>query len=140
MVGKKIDNKWYIRLQKGEEIVSSLTDFCKQNQIALGTISGIGACSPTTLGIFLTKEKKYISKTLTGDMELTSLLGTVSTMNGEVYLHLHATVGDESLQTHSGHLSAATISATGEIVIDASNGTIDREKDEEIGINLWNLL
>lgn len=140
MVGKKIDGKWYIRLQKGEEIISSLLDFCKQNQIYLGTISGIGACSPATLGIFLTKEKKYISKTFTGDMELTSLLGNVTTMNGNIYLHLHATVGDESLNTHSGHLSAATISATGEMVIDSSNGTIEREKNEEIGINIWNLL
>jgi len=140
MVGKKIGNKWFVRLQKGEEIVSSLADFCKQNQISLGTISGIGACSPVTIGLLNTRTKEYNSITFSEDMELASLNGNISTMNGEVYLHLHATFANKDLQAFAGHLSSAIISVTGEIIIDPSDGVIERKKEEAIGINLWNLL
>ncbi len=140
MVGKKIDGRWYVRLQKGEEVISSLQDFCKQNQIQLGTFTGIGACSPVTIGIFLPHEKKYVSKVLTEDVEMVSLLGNVTTMNDEIYIHAHATFAGESLQSFGGHLSNAIVSVTAEIVIEPSTGTIDRERDENIGINVWNLL
>ncbi len=140
MVGKKIAGRWYLRLQKGEEVVSSLQDFCKQNQIQLGTFTGIGACTPVTIGIFLPQDKKYVSKTLTEDMEMTSLLGNVTTMNNEIYIHAHATFAGESLHSYGGHLSSATVSVTAEIVIEPSEGLVDRERDENIGINVWNLL
>ena len=70
-------------------------------------------------------------------MEITSLLGNVSQMNGEVYLHLHITLADENYNVHGGHLTSAVISATGEIIIDTIDGIVDREFDEEVGLNLF---
>lgn len=45
--------------------------------------------------LFKTAEKRYVSATLEEDMELTSLTGNVSSMDGEVYLHLHANFANE---------------------------------------------
>ena len=51
-------------------------------------------------------------------MEITSLVGNVSQMDGEVYLHIHVNIADENNNVFGGHLTSAVISATGEIIID----------------------
>lgn len=60
-------------------------------------------------------------------------------MNGEVYLHLHATIGDSEHRAFGGHFTSASISATCEIIVDAIDGEIERESNEQIGINLYKI-
>ena len=74
------------------------------------------------------------------DHEIASLAGNVTLMNGEVYLHLHATIGGQDNIAYSGHLNSAVISVTCEIFIDAYDGKVDREKNEETGSNLIKFL
>ncbi|NLV75966.1 MAG: DNA-binding protein [Tissierellia bacterium] len=134
---KKFDSKYVIRLEKGEEIVESIKKLCEKEDIKLGTISGIGATNRAVIGLFETNTKEYHSKELTGDMEITSLVGNISQMNGEVYLHIHINLANEENKVFGGHLTSAIISATGEIVIDVIEGVVDRKFDEEVGLNLF---
>ncbi|GAH90072.1 unnamed protein product [marine sediment metagenome] len=133
---KKIGNKWIVRIDKGEEIVETLKQFCKENKIKLGTISGIGATDRVTIGLFNTKNKQYHSQELIGDYEITNLSGNISTMNGEIYLHLHISLADSKYNTYGGHLNSAVISGTGEIVIEEIEDIIERKFNEEVGLNL----
>lgn len=133
---RKFGNKYVVRLEKGEEIVSSLKELSRKEKISLGRISGIGAVGEAEIGYFETKIKEYHSKVLKGDMEILNLNGNISEMNNEVYLHLHITIADDNLNAVGGHLNSAIISATGEIVIDVIEGKVDRELDEDIGLNL----
>lgn len=134
---KKFDSKYVIRLEKGEEIVESIKKLCEKEDIKLGTISGIGAINRAVIGLFETNTKEYHSKELTGDMEITSLVGNISQMDGEVYLHIHINLANEENKVFGGHLTSAIISATGEIVIDVIEGVVDRKFDEEVGLNLF---
>lgn len=134
---RKFENQYVIRLDKGEEVVSSLTRLCKQEKIALASVSAIGATNQVTVGLFDTVNKKYESRTLTGDMEITSLLGTVSLKDGETYLHLHINVADKEQHVFGGHLNEAYISATCEMIVTAINGKVERKLDESIGLNLY---
>lgn len=134
---KKFDSKYVIRLEKGEEIVESIKKLCEKEDIRLGTISGIGATNRAVIGLFETNTKEYHSKELTGDMEITSLVGNISQMDGEVYLHIHINLANEENKVFGGHLTSAIISATGEIVIDVIEGVVDRKFDEEVGLNLF---
>ncbi|MEJ6951215.1 PPC domain-containing DNA-binding protein [Natronospora cellulosivora (SeqCode)] len=133
---KKFANKYVIRMDKGEEIISTLKKFCEENQISLGRVSGIGAVNKASIGLFETKTKEYHSLELSGDHEITSLSGNISKMDGEVYLHLHANLADSSYNTKGGHLSQAFISATGEFIVEEIEGELDRKFSEEIGLNL----
>ena len=72
-----------------------------------------------------------------GDFEIVSLTGTISTMNGEYYCHLHMSAGDENGNVFGGHLNRAVVSVTCEMVINIINGNVDRKYDEETGINLF---
>ena len=134
---KKFGTKYIIRIDKGEEIVATLKQFCIDRNIKLGTVQGIGATNNATIGLFLTETKSYQKKTLTGDMELAPLMGNISTMNGETYLHIHANLCDEENRAYAGHLNEAICSATFEAVIDQIDGEVDREFSEEIGLNLF---
>lgn len=134
---KKFGSKYVIRFDKGEEIVNKLTKFCKKENIKLGSVSAIGATNEVTLGIFNTMDKSYNASTLKGAHEITSLIGNISTMDGEVYLHLHITVSNHNKQVFGGHLNSAVVSATCEMIVDAIDGEVDREFSDEIGLNLF---
>lgn len=133
---KKFGSKYVVRLDKGEDIIVALKEICSREKIKLGTISGIGAVNKAVIGLFETATKVYHSKEYTGDMEITSLSGNLTRQNGEVYLHVHACLGDITYGVFGGHLNSATVSATAEIVIDVIEGSVDRQFSEEIGLNL----
>ncbi len=91
---KKCGNHVIVRIDKDEEIFQTLKRVCGENDITLGSISGIGSTNRATIGLFETTTKKYLSKELAGEYEISHLSGNISTMKGEVYLHLHITLSD----------------------------------------------
>ena len=129
-------SKVLIRLDPGEEIIACMTSICEKEDIRLGIVSGIGAVDKATVGLFNPATKKYFSATLEKYFEVTCLTGNISQMNGEVYLHLHATLADIEHKSFGGHLNAATVSATAEIWIDIVEGSADRQLSETVGLNL----
>lgn len=137
MESRRFGAKYVIRLDKGEEIVETLTKFCKEKNIRLGMIIGIGAVNDVTIGYFDPETKRYRSKKLSGNFEVIPLIGDVSTMKGEPYLHLHISLADKHLKTTAGHLNSATVSTTLEITLSSIDGTVEREFKEDIGLNLY---
>lgn len=132
---KQFNNKVIIRVDKGEELVDCLKTICKKLDIKLGSVIGIGSTDKVTIGLLNTKTKKYQSKEFIGDHEITSLVGNITTMNGEVYLHLHLTICNIEHKAIGGHLTSAIISATFEGIIDIIQGQITREYNDEVGLN-----
>lgn len=136
---KRFGNKFIVRMDKGEEIVETLKHFCKEKGIKLGSITGIGATNKATIGLFDAETKKYHSKELIGNYEIAPLIGNISTMNGEVYLHIHVNLCDSNHNSFGGHLSSAIVSATFEAIIDKIDGEVERKFDDEIGLNLYKI-
>lgn len=134
---KRFKDKYLVRLERGEEIVESVTKLCKEEGIRLGRVTGIGATNKVKIGLFNVETKEYHSTELEGDMEITNLSGNISTMDGGVYIHLHITVCDEDNKAFGGHLNMAVISATCEMIIDVIDGNVDREFNDEVGLNLF---
>ena len=125
------------RIDKGEEILEQLKVIAEKEAIKLASVSALGATDDITVGVFRTGEKKYYANHFTGDMEIVSLTGTVSTMDGAFYPHLHMSAGDTEGHVFGGHLNRAVISATCEMVIRVIDGQVDRKFDENIGLNLF---
>ena len=94
---------------------------------------------PTWSSCYKPKEKKYYANEFKGDYEIVSLTGTINTMNGEYYSHMHLSAGNDQGEVFGGHLNKAIVSATCEMVIQVINGQVDRYFDEEIGLNLLKL-
>lgn len=134
---KKFNNTYVVRIEKDEEVINKITELCNKENIKLGSITGIGATDKLTIGLFDTTSKKYHKTTLTGPMEITSLMGNISTKDGETYLHLHINVCNSDMHVYGGHLNECYISATCELHIIKIDGEVDRYFDESIGLNLY---
>jgi predicted DNA-binding protein with PD1-like motif len=136
---KQFGNKVVVRIDKGEEIVDALKTICKKLDIKLGSIVGIGATDKVTIGLLNTKTKKYQEKEFTGDHEIAPLVGNITILNGEVYLHLHVTICNVEHKAVGGHLTSAVVSAMFEGIIDIIDGQVTREYNDEVGLNLLKL-
>ena len=88
------------------------------------------------MGVFKTDDKKYLPNDFSGSFEIVSLTGTINTMDGAFYCHLHMSAGNDKGEVFGGHLNRAVVSATCEMVVNILEGTVDRYYDEQIGLNL----
>ena len=86
--------------------------------------------------MFDTQKMQYLPNHFTGDHEIVSLTGTINTMDGAFYCHLHMSAGNDKGEVFGGHLNRAVVSATCEMVVNILEGTVDRYYDEQIGLNL----
>ena len=134
---RKFDSTIIARIDKGEEILEKVKEIALKENIKLASISALGAVNDFTVGVFKTDEKKYYSNSFQEYFEITSLTGTINTMNGEFYTHIHMSAGNEKGEVFGGHLNRAVVSATCEMVITIIDGSVDRYFDEEIGLNLF---
>ena len=132
-------NKILLVLEKGDEILQSIYTVINEANIKFGWINGIGAAENITLGAYPLKLKDYIKKEFKGEFELTSLMGNISTKNGNPFVHIHANISDEECNAYGGHLFSGTITATAELVILLSDSVINRKESSQIGLYLWNL-
>ncbi len=137
---RKFGNTLIARIDRGEEILESVKRIALAENIKLASISALGAVDDFTVGVYNVEEKKYYSNSFTGSFEIVSLTGTINTMNGEFYAHLHMSAGNDRGEVFGGHLNKATVSATCEMVITLINGRVDREYDEITGLNLFKFL
>lgn len=131
-------NDVVLRIQKGEEILTCLKEVCEKEYITLGSVTGLGAVGEVTLGVFNRENFAYEKQTYTGDMEIASCVGNISTMEGKNYLHIHMVVGNVTDGIcHAGHLNRAVVSLTGEFILHKIEGTVEREYSPEVGLNLF---
>ncbi|MGI6232359.1 MAG: PPC domain-containing DNA-binding protein [Prevotella sp.] len=136
---KKIDNKYIVSIDNHEEIVNALSTFCKDRNIQSGIINGIGAIGSLTLRFFNPKTKAYVDKTFEEQMEISNLIGNISSLNDEVYLHLHITVGRSDYSALAGHLLAATLNGAGEFIVEDFGEKVNRVFDPDLGLNVYDL-
>ena len=134
---RRFNNTIVARIDKGEEILSQIKEIALKENIKLANVNALGVTNNFVVGVFKTAEKKYYSNEFKGDFEIVSLTGTINTMNGEFYTHIHMSAGNDKGEVFVGHLNKAIVSATCEMVINIIDGTVDRYADEEIGLNLF---
>ena len=137
---RSFGNTYVVRLDRGEEILASLTELCKKEEILLGSVNGLGAADHAVVGLYDVEKQFYHKTEVNGAMEIASLHGNISTMNGETYLHLHIALADETTGIRGGHLNECRISATCEMFVEKLEGRIEREKSPEVGLNMYKFL
>ena len=132
---KRFGNTVVVRMDKGEEIVEQVKQVALKENIKLAQVSALGATNDVEVGLFDTQKMQYLPNHFTGDHEIVSLTGTINTMNGEYYSHLHMSAAGKDGSVVGGHLKRAMISVTCEMVITLIDGVVDREFVAELGLN-----
>lgn len=135
------DQKYYVRLDKGDEIISSLCSLCEKENIKTAQIQGIGGCESAKVGVFDPERRVYRQREIEQLLEMVSLDGNVTFYENKPYIHAHAAFAyhgeDKKPEILSGHLLEAVIGLTGEIVLTPAAGCISRKYIEELGIRIW---
>ena len=93
---RRFENTIVARFDRGEEITAQLRALCEKENIRLASVEALGATDEFTVGVYNVDEHQYHALTFTGAHEIVSLTGTVNTMNGEYYSHLHMSAANES--------------------------------------------
>ena len=128
------------RMERGEEILTQLKNIAEKENIKLAEVRALGAIDDFTVGCYDVNEQKYYKNHFTFPAEITMLYGNITTMDGKYYAHIHLTAADKEGHAFGGHLNEARIFATGELFIRVLDGTVEREKDERIGLNVFRFL
>ena len=139
MRSQKLGSVLAVRVDRGEELLGGLKAACLKHGVKAGVVTGIGATDDFTVGVYDVETRVYRALDYKGPHEIVSLVGNITTKNGEYYAHLHMSAGNETGALVGGHLNRAVISATSEIFITLIDGTVERETDEETGLNLLSL-
>ena len=139
MKAKKTDNGYFLRIDKGEEIISTITSFIISEKIQSGTIAGIGALTNVTLGYFNRHNKQYNKQVFDDVYELLSLNGNISYISEEPIVHVHCVLGDADYQTIGGHLFSGTVAVTGEVFIRTFQDKFNRKLNDDFNLNLLDI-
>jgi len=133
---KKISGGYFLRIDKGEEIISSIVNFAGDRKIPSAVIAGIGALTDVTLGYFDRKHKKYIKLTFSDIYEMLSLSGNISYIDDKPMVHAHVVLGKVDYTVIGGHLFSGVVAVTGEVYIQAFGDKLNRQLNPEFDLNL----
>ena len=50
---RKIGDNYYVRMDRGDEIISNILEICKKESIPSAVFSGIGGCQSAELQVFI---------------------------------------------------------------------------------------
>jgi uncharacterized protein len=134
----QIHNGTFLVLEKGEELVSTLTRFCEERQIHWVQFQAIGAVEDVEIGYYDLEAKEYVFRQEPGPFEVSSMDGNVTELNSLPVPHIHAVLSraDESLETIGGHIRRATVHITLEMCLWEITQPLVRRFDDETGLNL----
>lgn len=129
-----------VRLDPGEEICAKLLETARLGGVTLAEVSGIGAVTHVTAGVFNPMTKEYHANEFDGVFEMVSLMGTLTMMDDKPYLHTHIAIADGQGHVFGGHLTKAIVSATAEILLRRIDGSVGRKHSENVGLNLFEFM
>jgi predicted DNA-binding protein with PD1-like motif len=131
---EKINNDYFIHIEKNEKIMKTFIEFCIKNNINNAKISGIGAVKRSLIGAYDTIAKEYIKKEFHEVLELVSFEGNITINNNLPFPHAHVVLSDHNMNTFGGHLFETTIAAVGEFFLKRFDGGAYRKYNEDIGL------
>ena len=139
---RRFSDALYIRMDRGDEILSTILRVCDEEGISSATFSGIGGCSDAEIAVFDPEDRAFESERIEGMLELVSLIGNVTPDgDGGLRQHAHAQfshVADGEHRTVGGHVKATTVLYTAEIELrPVVGGEIGVEPDLETGSFFW---
>jgi predicted DNA-binding protein with PD1-like motif len=122
----------------GSDLLPELGEFVRVHGINLAWLSGIGAVSRATLRYYDQPNQAWVDQDLDQRLEVSSLWGNVSLLNGEPSVHVHCVLADEKGRCYGGHLADNTLVFNLEIILTSLTGpSVMRKMDPQTGLSIW---
>ena len=139
---RKLGSSYYIRMDKGDEIIASIRDVCRREGVSSATFTGIGGCQDAEIQVFRPERGEFETERVEGLLELVTLTGNLILRDdGELSHHVHALFayqGADGQRIAAGHLKSSTVLYTAEIELrPVEGGAIGASLDPETGTCFW---
>jgi uncharacterized protein len=123
----------------GDEVVSALTQFARDERLQAAQITAVGAFERATVGWFDRAARDYRRIPVDEQCELLSLIGDIAESQDGPALHVHAVLGLSDGTTRGGHLLEGRVFPTLEAVVTETPAQLRKVMCPDIGIALIDL-
>jgi predicted DNA-binding protein with PD1-like motif len=120
----------------GDEAFSGLLEFAEKYHITSAHFTAIGALNGATLAWFDPQRKMYKKIPINGQQEVISMLGDIALYKGKPVVHTHMVVGTSDGTTRGGHVLAAYVSPTLEVMVTVDPTAMHKRFDPETDLTL----
>lgn len=125
-----------IILAKGDEVMSGLTDFARQNKVTSASFTAIGAFSHATVAWFDDGRKEFRLIPIKQQVELVSMIGDIALVNDQPAVHTHVAVASSDGTVRGGHVINAFVFPTLELFMTVYPTPLHKESDKATGLKL----
>jgi predicted DNA-binding protein with PD1-like motif len=135
----KTANGYLMVLREGDNVISSIENLVREQQIPSGNFTGIGFASEVTFGFFDFNTKKFNPKTF-NKVEMGNLTGSIAWNEDKPSLHIHGIAADDKFNAYGGHILALKV-GTGsmEIYITTNSEKLERKIEQPLNANVLQL-
>lgn len=120
---------FFITFKTGDDVLSGIKRFARENGIRSGTVSAVGALGCTVTGWYDVRIHRLKTRVLPGDREVVSLAGNLSMLGDAPLAHLHVALADAHGNVQGGHLVRAFVGPGLEVTVTATPQTLERVED-----------
>src|SRR5271170_5452006 len=128
--------QYAIIFYQGDEAFSGLLEFAEKYQVTSAHFTAIGALNGATLGWFDPQRKMYKKIPVDGQHEVIGMSGDIALFQGKPVVHTHMIVGGNDGTTRGGHVLAAYVSPTLEVMVTVDPVTMQKRLDPATDLTL----
>jgi predicted DNA-binding protein with PD1-like motif len=121
---------------QGDEAFSGLLEFAEKYHVTSAHFTAIGAVSAATLGWFDPQRKMYKMIPVVGQHEVIGMSGDIALYQERPVVHNHMVVGSADGTTQGGHVLAAYVSPTLEVMVTVDPKAMQKRFDPETDLTL----
>jgi uncharacterized protein len=121
---------------QGDEALSGLIEFAEKYQVTSAHFTAVGALSGAALGFFDPQRKLYKKILIDGQHEVIGMIGDIALYHGKPALHTHMAVRGAAGTTRAGHVLAAYVSPTLEVMVTVDPVTMHKRLDPATDLTL----
>jgi predicted DNA-binding protein with PD1-like motif len=121
---------------QGDEAFSGLLEFAETYHVTSAHFTAIGAVNGATLGWFDPQRKMYKKISVEGQHEVIGMSGDIALYQGKPVVHTHMVLGSPDGTTRAGHVLAANVSPTLEVMVTVDPITMQKRFDPVTDLTL----
>jgi len=128
--------RYAVIFYQGDEALSGLLQFAQQYHVTSAHFTAIGAVNGATVGWFDPQRKMYKKILINGQHEVIGMSGDIALYQGQPVVHTHMLVGASDGTTRGGHVLAAYVSPTLEVMVTIDPVTMQKRFDPDTDLTL----
>ncbi|MDA4121107.1 MAG: DUF296 domain-containing protein [Thaumarchaeota archaeon] len=123
-------------LKAGDVVPDAILGIARRDKIGSARVEAIGGVGKLNLAYFNLRTRKYEEHEFEENLEVTGMLGNITSKDGKPFLHIHGTFGRPDMSVVGGHVVQASVSTILEVVITPTSNKALRRFDEKTGLNV----